>query len=154
MPWLIGILVVFFVLITPTHTVFAQATAAKRIEINLTSQRLYAFEGNTLIYNFSISSGKTQTPTVSGTFKPWIKLRYDRMIGGSRALGDYYNLPNVPYVIYFYQGYALHGTYWHSNFGHPMSHGCVNLRTSDMAALYYWTDLSTPIVIYGQTPYS
>ena len=45
------------------------------------------------------------------------------------TLGYDYYLPNVPYVMYFYQGYALHGTYWHSNFGRPMSHGCVNLET-------------------------
>jgi lipoprotein-anchoring transpeptidase ErfK/SrfK len=93
------------------------------------------------------------------------------MIGGSKWDGTYYNLPNVPYVIYFYNarypkgtGYALHGTYWHTNFGNPMSHGCINLRTSDMAILYYWIDtlrfdakgngMGTMIIIQGVTPRS
>lgn len=136
--------------LTPVDTAFAQSY--KKIEINLSEQRLYAYNGNILVYSFPISSGNPWTPTVTGTFYPWIKLRYDEMIGGSWAQGDYYDLPNVPYVVYFYQGYALHGTYWHNNFGHPMSHGCVNLRTSDMAELYYWIDYSTPIIIYGRTP--
>lgn len=129
---------------------FAQAN--KKVEVDLTNQRLYAYQGNTLIYDFPISSGESWTPTVTGTFYPWIKLRYTEMIGGSYATGDYYDLPNVPYVVYFYQGYALHGTYWHHNFGHPMSHGCVNLPTPDARLIYYWIDYSTPITIYGQTP--
>lgn len=141
----------------------------KRIEVDLTNQRLYAFDDDNKIYDFPISSGKIKTPTPTGGFWPWIKLRYTRMQGGSTIGGDYYNLPNVPYVIYFYNqnyprnaGYGLHGTYWHNNFGHPMSHGCINLRTADMAKLYYWINLvnynawgegsGTVITIYGSTP--
>ena len=60
------------------------------------------------------------------------------MAGGSGA--DAYDLPNVPYVMYFYQDYGLHGAYWHNNFGHPMSHGCVNERIVDAKALYEWAD--------------
>lgn len=138
----------------PANTAFAQTLPQKRVEIDLTHQRLYAFEGNTRIYNFPISSGKPWWPTPTGTFYPQTKLRYDEMIGGSTAYGTYYDLPNVPYVVYFYQGYSLHGTYWHNNFGHPMSHGCVNLPTPDAAQLYSWIDYSTPITIYGQTPSS
>jgi lipoprotein-anchoring transpeptidase ErfK/SrfK len=74
------------------------------------------------------------------------------MIGGSRQNRDYYDLPNVPYVVYFYRGYAIHGTYWHNNFGHPMSHGCVNLSIADAKLLYFWIDYATPIIIYGVTP--
>lgn len=47
--------------------------------------------------------------------------------------GPGYDLPNVPYTMYFYQGYGLHGTYWHNNFGTPMSHGCVNMPTPERA---------------------
>ncbi|NIV94533.1 L,D-transpeptidase family protein, partial [candidate division KSB1 bacterium] len=36
-------------------------------------------------------------------------------------------------------GVALHGTYWHNNFGWPMSRGCVNLRTEDAKWLFRWT---------------
>lgn len=138
----------FFLSVNP---VFAQG--AKRVEVNLTQQRLYAFEGDTLIYNFLISSGKW-APTPTGMFHPWTKLLSTRMTGGNKALGTYYDLPNVQYVVYFYQGYGIHGTYWHNNFGHPMSHGCVNVSTPDMALLYNWIDYSTPIKIYGVTPLS
>lgn len=146
----------------------------KRIEIDLTNQRLYAYEGSNRIYNFLISSGKWgRTPT--GSFKIWIKLRSTKMEGGSKALRTYYYLPNVPYVMYFYnsetpkwRGYGLHGTYWHNNFGHPMSHGCINMKTEEVQQLYYWAnpDLQgkssiyasadnpgTEIIIYGNAPW-
>lgn len=142
-----------FLLFFPKTTFAQSPTIQKRIEVNLANQRLYAFEGERLIYEFIISSGKPWWPTPAGEFKPWLKLSSQRMIGGSRDLGTYYDLPNVPLVVYFYKSYALHGTYWHNNFGIPMSHGCVNLKTPDMALLYPWIEQNTtPIKIYGVTP--
>jgi len=155
-------------------SVLGQTTADKRIDIDLSHQKLYAYENNQLIYEFPVSTGLWgRTPT--GTFNIWIKLRYSKMEGGSQAINTYYYLPNVPYVMYFSsseiprsRGYGLHGTYWHDNFGHPMSHGCVNLHTSDAEKLYYWTqpDLQgqrtawastdnpgTPINIFGEAPW-
>lgn len=144
----------------------------KHIYVDLTHQKLYAYEGNDLVYTFLISSGKWHyTPT--GNFRIWIKLRYTRMTGGDPAIGTYYDLPNVPYTMFFYNdeypkhmGYGLHGTYWHHNFGHPMSHGCVNMKTEDAEKIYYWSNPQvlglttfasddnpgTPITIYGVTP--
>ncbi|MBI2601245.1 L,D-transpeptidase [Candidatus Daviesbacteria bacterium] len=145
--FLIGLLMLF-TLIKPIDV----QAATKRIEVDLTAQKLHAFEDNTLVYSFLISSGKPWWPTPTGDFKPWVKVPFQRMIGGDKRLGTYYNLPNVPYVVYFYKGYALHGTYWHSNFGVPMSHGCINLKTDDMTILYPWIDYSTQIRIYGVTP--
>lgn len=156
--------------------VLGESNSPKRIEVDLGKQRLYAYEGNNLVYNFLISSGLWgRTPT--GVFKIWIKLRYTKMEGGSTALGTYYNLPNVPYVMFFYndevpkyKGFSLHGTYWHSNFGHPMSHGCVNMKTEEVAQLYYWAHPELPpdkqsvtatpenpgteVIIYGDAPLS
>ncbi len=115
------------------------------IEIDLSDQRLYAHEGDRVVYNFLVSTGKWgRTPT--GEWRIWIKLRYTKMSGGSKALNTYYYLPNVPYTQYYYKGYGLHGTYWHSNFGHTMSHGCVNLATPDAEKLFYWT---SPVVPQG-----
>lgn len=145
----------------------------KRIEVDLTNQRLYAFEGNNKIYDFLISSGKWgRTPT--GTFRIQNKFRYTKMSGGSAALHTYYYLPNVPFVMFFgnaqipaSKGFSLHGTYWHSNFGHPMSHGCVNMKTEEAELIYNWSGPSlgdkksgaaskdnqgTEIIIYGVTP--
>ena len=69
------------------------------------------------------------------------------MSGGSVALRTYYYLPNVPYVMFFEndqvagsRGFSIHGTYWHNNFGHPMSHGCVNMKTSEAKLIYHWTN--------------
>jgi lipoprotein-anchoring transpeptidase ErfK/SrfK len=53
-------------------------------------------------------------------------------------LGNYYNLPNVQWVQYFYADYGFHGTYWHNNFGNPMSHGCVNMTNADAKWLFDW----------------
>jgi len=127
--------------------VLGKTTEERWIEVDLSKQRLYAREGDRVVYEFPISSGKPWTPTVTGEFRIWIKLRYTKMSGGSRVLGNYYYLPNVPYTQYFYRDYALHGTYWHNNFGHPMSHGCINLSIPDAEKLFYWT---SPVVPRGK----
>jgi len=108
------------------------------IEIDLSDQKLYAHEGDRIVWEFLISSGKW-APTPTGEFRIWIKLRYTRMEGGDKEKHTYYNLPNVPYTQYFYKGYGIHGAYWHNNFGHPMSHGCINMAIPDAEKLFYWT---------------
>ena len=146
----------------PSDTsILGEETASnKRIEIDLTNQRLYAYEGDRQVMNYLVSTGLWgRTP--NGTFNVWTKLRATKMSGGSKALRTYYYLPNVPYVMYFYgggiaksRGYGIHGTYWHSNFGHPMSHGCINMRTSEAEQLFNWAYVGIPVVIYGTTPRS
>lgn len=124
------------------------ATAGeKHIFVDLATQTLRAYEGDKFIYAFPVSTGKWgDTPT--GDFRIWIKLEYTRMSGGSG--NTYYNLPNVPYTMFFYNdevpksmGFALHGAYWHNNFGHTMSHGCVNIRPEDAKKLYDWAQPTT-----------
>jgi len=117
-------------------------TEGKWIEVNVTTQTLNAYEGNRLVLSTKVSTGLPRTPTVLGRFRIYTKLRSQTMSGPG------YYLPNVPYVMYFYKGYALHGTYWHNNFGRPMSHGCVNLRTSDAEWLYRWAPLGTLVVVH------
>jgi lipoprotein-anchoring transpeptidase ErfK/SrfK len=133
-------------------------SASKRIEVDLTVQRLYAYVNNHLVYNYLISSGKWDR-TPQGTFFIWTKIRSHKMEGGSKELGTYYYLPNVPYILFFYNdqiaknlGFSIHGTYWHNNFGHPMSHGCINMRTSEAAVIYNWAEINTPVTIYGKYP--
>lgn len=117
------------------------------IEINLSEQRLYGWEGNNQIYNYLVSTGKwAATPT--GNFAVWTKLASTTMSGGSKALGTYYYLPNVPCTMYFHKGYGIHGTYWHDNFGTPMSHGCVNMRTPEACELFNWASVGTPVRIH------
>ncbi len=128
----------------------------KRIEVDLINQKTYAYEGDKLIYSFLISSG-TWERTPTGTFKIWIKVKSQKMSGGSKELGTYYYLPNVQNVMFFYNekyekkiGYSFHQAYWHNNFGVPMSHGCVNMTTDDSALLYNWAEIGTPVIIYGK----
>ena len=110
----------------------------KWIEIDLSEQRMRAKEGESTLYDFVVSTGKKSTPTPTGEFRPWIKMRYALMTGGSKAKGDYYYLPNVPYVMYFYKGYGIHGAYWHKKFGVPISNGCINTKPEEMAKIYEW----------------
>ena len=119
----------------------------KWIEVNLSEQKLYAWQGQQKVYEFSISSGRQWTPTVQGEFRIWAKMKAVRMRGGSPERGDFYDLPNVPYTMFFHDGYGIHGAYWHDNFGTPMSHGCVNLRVEDAKALFEWT---SPVIVEGQ----
>lgn len=109
----------------------------KHIYVDLSKQTLYAYEGDEKIMQALISSGKwSRTPT--GNFNIWTKLRATRMAGGQGA--DAYDLPNVPWVMYFYKDFGFHGAYWHNNFGYPMSHGCVNMRIVDARELFAWAD--------------
>jgi lipoprotein-anchoring transpeptidase ErfK/SrfK len=106
--------------------------------VDLTHQLLTAYQGNTPVFQTSVSTGLGNTPTVVGQFRIYRKLTATDMAGPG------YYLPDVPYTMYFHAGYAVHGTYWHDNFGQPMSHGCVNLRTEDAKWLFNWADPSLP----------
>ncbi len=115
----------------------------KWIEVDLSEQKLTAWEGSSKFLETLVSSGKwARTPT--GEFNIWGKFKYTKMSGGSKENHTYYYLPNVPYTMYFYRGFGLHGTYWHNNFGQPMSHGCINLPTLAAEKLFYWASPNLP----------
>lgn len=145
----------------PIPPVLGQTTEIKekKIFVNLTAQRLYAYDGDDLVYSFAISSGKWN-PTPVGKFHIWTKLLATHMEGGEKENNTYYSLPNVPYTMYFYNenvgkwnGYGIHGAYWPMNFGQPMSQGCVVLSVKDAGKLYHWTDSeseATTVIIFGK----
>ena len=103
---------------------------------------LVAYEGNTPVRRVVVSTGLPGTPTVTGQYNIYVKYTAQLMVGPG------YYLPDVPWVMYFYEGYGLHGTYWHNNFGHPMSHGCVNLPTPEAKWLYDWASVGTLVNIH------
>lgn len=117
----------------------AMEDPGRKILVVLSEQKVYAYEGMVLINQFLASTGTWQHPTVIGKYPIWIKLESTTMDGPD------YHLPNVLWTMYFYQGYGLHGTYWHNNFGTPMSHGCVNLRDEDAQWLYNFASVGTPV---------
>lgn len=112
------------------------------IDVDLSDQMVYAYVGRELVNSFLVSTGTWRTPTVTGQYRIYVKYRYTDMAGPG------YYLPNVPYTMYFYKGYGLHGTYWHNNFGTPMSHGCINLRTEDAAWLFDFASVGTLVNIH------
>lgn len=112
------------------------------IDVNLSEQRLYAYAGNEVLESFPVSTGTSLHPTVTGAYNVYVKYRYADMAGPG------YYLPNVPYVMYFYKGYGLHGTYWHNNFGTPMSHGCVNLSTENAGWLFDFAEVGTLVNVH------
>lgn len=112
------------------------------IDVDLTNQLTHAYEGDYLINSFVVSTGTWEHPTLTGQFYIYVKYESAPMAGPG------YYLPGVPYIMYYYKGYGLHGTYWHNNFGVPMSHGCINLRTPDAEWLYYWASIGTMVNIH------
>jgi len=116
------------------------------IDVNLTTQSLTAYEGDQPVLTTYISSGAWPHLTVTGQFQVYIRYQSQDM-NGFRLGYDYY-LENVPYVMYFYKDYALHGTYWHNNFGFPMSHGCVNMKTADAQWLFNWSSYGTVVNVH------
>jgi lipoprotein-anchoring transpeptidase ErfK/SrfK len=112
------------------------------IDVDLSDQTLIAYENGSAVRTTLVSTGLPGTPTPTGQFRIWIKFRYDDMEGPG------YYIKNVPYVMYFYKGYGLHGVTWHGNFGHPMSHGCVNLPTEEAEWLFNWADVGTLVNVH------
>ena len=112
------------------------------MEIDLTNQMLYAYRDNQLISGFKVSTGTSSHKTVTGIFKLFSKYPAITMSGPG------YYLPDVPYSMFFYKGYAIHGTYWHNNFGTPMSHGCVNMNTDDAAWIYANAPVGTYVMVH------
>ncbi|HIP73004.1 MAG TPA: murein L,D-transpeptidase, partial [Anaerolineae bacterium] len=125
---------------------FGVAPDERWIDVNLSAQYLTAYEGDTPVFETYISGGLPGFETVTGQFRIW--LRYESQTMDGRLLGYDYYLENVPYVMYFYQDYALHGAYWHNNFGQPMSHGCVNIAPDDAEWLFNWASLGTLVNVH------
>jgi lipoprotein-anchoring transpeptidase ErfK/SrfK len=124
----------------------ATAKAPKAIVVSIGQQMMWAYKGDLVMLNSYVSTGRAGFDTPLGNFAILSKLPSQTMAGVIG--GEYYNVPDVPWVMYFTNGgHALHGTYWHSNFGTPMSHGCVNLPMDVAAWLYDWAPVGTPVMI-------
>jgi lipoprotein-anchoring transpeptidase ErfK/SrfK len=128
---------------TPEEAPPAPTGSGKSIVVSTDTQRIYAYENGQLVRSQLVSTGLPATPTVKGDYKVYVKYQADDMSGP-----DYF-LPQVPYTMYFYQGYAIHGTYWHNAFGRPMSHGCVNLPTDEAQWFFDFAEVGTPVRVIG-----
>ncbi len=120
----------------------------KRIEVDLSEQRLYAYEDGNLVKTFLVSTGIAKYPTPTGDFKVYRKIPlmdYEWTYGPQHP--DNYDIKDVPWNLNFTPHYYLHAAYWHNAFGTPRSHGCVNISPANAKWLYDWTPLSTPVLI-------
>ncbi|MEM8828970.1 MAG: L,D-transpeptidase [Cyanobacteria bacterium P01_G01_bin.19] len=114
----------------------------KWIEIDLRDQQLFAWSGEEQTFSSVVSTGKAKTPTYPGIYAIQRKYPQDRMRGRD------YDIPDVPHVLYFDRGYALHGAYWHNSFGTPISHGCINLPIDYAQQLFDWAEIGTTVIIH------
>jgi lipoprotein-anchoring transpeptidase ErfK/SrfK len=121
----------------PENVPPAPSAEGRSILVSIADQRIYAYENGQLVRTHLTSTGRSETPTVLGDYRIYVKYEADDMSGP-----DYF-LPQVPYTMYFYQGYAIHGTYWHNSFGRPMSHGCVNLPVAEAEWFFNFASVGT-----------
>lgn len=124
----------------------------KWIEVDLSDKKLYAWEGNRKVYEFLVSTGRPGYETPTGEFRVWRKVLSQAYRGGSKARGDYYYLPNVPFSLFWggkgvpnWKGYAIHGAYWHNDFGiKNRSAGCINMKVEEAGIIYQWAGPAMP----------
>jgi LysM repeat protein len=119
----------------------ASADSERWILIDLSDQSLTAYQGETVLMYSIVSTGKDATPTRVGEFAIYQKLESQHMTG------EDYDLPGVPWVMYYDDEMAMHGAYWHANFGIPTSHGCTNMTIPEAQALYSWAPIGTRVVV-------
>jgi hypothetical protein len=123
--------------------------AWREIVISISAQSLWAYENGTLVLSTLVSTGLGNVPETITPIGEWAvhtKLEMQTMEGV--IAGEHYRVEDVPWVMYFDdRADAIHGAYWHNNFGQPMSHGCVNLPLDIAEFLYHWTDIGTPVTV-------
>jgi lipoprotein-anchoring transpeptidase ErfK/SrfK len=136
----------------------------RRLIVYLDSQRVEAVENGEVVRTFKVSTGKSKTPTKTGSFYIYDRYRYKTMRSDvGRGQRGYYEVKDVPYTQFFHRDNAFHGAFWHNNFGHPASHGCVNMSTKDQNKrwpnvsedagwLYSWGALGLPVTVMQKAP--
>jgi len=146
------IIVLFALLVFPSKANAQISTTDKLITVDTGAQTLTAWEGGKIIHQTKVSTGMKLTPTVKGSFKIYLKYPVHDMRGPSPYKNIYptgkYHLKNVPNIMYYYQGYAIHGAYWHNNFGRPASHGCVNVPLSSAEWLFNFASVGTRVEVF------
>lgn len=125
------------------------------IDVDLTQQTLVAYEGDRPVYVTLISSGRPESNsptenfrTPTGTYRI-ISKHVTTTMDGDSAVDGPYSIEDVPYVMYFKGAYALHTAFWHDRFGHPKSHGCVNMAPWDARHVFAWSTPQWPAGWHG-----
>jgi hypothetical protein len=136
----------------------------RRLFVYLDNQRVEAVENGKVVRTFKVSTGKSKTPTVTGSYYIYDRYRHKTMRSDvGRGQRGFYEVEDVPYTQFFHKDNAFHGAFWHNNFGHPASHGCVNMATKDQNKrwpnvsedagwLYSWAALGLPVTVMHEAP--
>jgi lipoprotein-anchoring transpeptidase ErfK/SrfK len=134
-------------IVVPTPLPPVSQGGGKYIIVNLSQQWLYAYQGDALVFDAPVSTGRDGFNTPTGTFSIYAKVPVQTMSG--TIGGESYYVPNVPHAMYIYGGVAMHGTYWHNQFGTGvrMSHGCINLPLDSAAWIYEWAPVGTTVYV-------
>ncbi|MEK7105117.1 MAG: L,D-transpeptidase [Patescibacteria group bacterium] len=134
------------IIVSPDRALFSSFTDAKRIVVDISEQQLYAYENGLLANTFAISSGKYPWATPVGNTSVLAKLPYvDYTWYYGPGDPRNYSLGLVPWNLRIYNHIYIHYAYWHNNFGHPMSHGCVNVNLDNIKWIYNFADVGTPV---------
>jgi lipoprotein-anchoring transpeptidase ErfK/SrfK len=136
----------------------------RRLFVYLDNQSVEAVENGKVIRTFKVSTGKSKTPTVTGSYYIYDRYRHKNMRSDvDQGQRGFYEVKDVPYTQFFHKDYAFHGAFWHNNFGRPASHGCVNMATKDQNKrwpnvsedagwLYQWGALGIPVTVTYKVP--
>ena len=126
-----------------------QQGAWKEVVVSVSAQTMWAYEEGEMVMSSLVSTGTAEVPeTTTPVGYHSVVAKFDAQTMEGTISGEYYRVEDVPYVMYFdNNGNAIHGTYWHSNFGAPMSHGCVNLPMDVAAWMYGWADMGTAVSV-------
>ena len=136
-------------MVTPDTTKPEGVEDDRWISVNLFEQTMTAYENGELVFATAIASGLRGWWTQPGVFQVYAKLETTSMSGAFEAdRSDFYYLEDVPWVLYYDQSYAIHGTYWHNNYGYQQSHGCVNLSPADAQWIFDWAEKGTYIHVW------
>lgn len=145
---LVWIFLIFILFFFPSPSLASDInTTDKLITVDLHKRMLFVWDGGKIINQSKVSIGLPKTPTVTGSFKIRRKIPSQTMKGESKFYGKYL-YKNVPNIMYFYQGYAIHGSYWIKYFGTQASHGCVNVPLDFAKWLYDWAPVGTRVEIF------
>lgn len=135
------------ILLLPSQVSAQIITTEKLITVDTNTQTLTAWEGGRILYQTKASTGLPKSPTVKGSFRVYKKVALGDMRGFSPYIGKYH-YKNVPNSLYFYQGYAVHGAYWHNAFGTRRSNGCVNLPLDMAQKIFDWAPVGTRVEVW------
>lgn len=150
--WAVIIFGIFSLFLFATPANAQIYTNEKLITVDIGAQKLTAWENGKVVHQTKVSTGMRKTPTVKGSYRVYLKYEKQDMRGTSPYKDIYpsgkYFIKDVPHVMYFFEGYAIHGAYWHNNFGRVASHGCVNVPLASAEWLFNWANMGTRVEVY------